>query len=102
VVRHAAGPWQHPNFVPVFDGRRPTEPATYAALTGDNFLGGEFAFQAAPGPIPGSGLLSYIALGLLGLGSMAWKGYAQPDFAERHHCGSSTKVAALSVESETI
>jgi hypothetical protein len=28
---------------------------------------------AAPGPIPGAGLLSYLALGLLGLGSMGWK-----------------------------
>ena len=27
----------------------------------------------APGPIPGAGLLSYIALGILGLGSMGWK-----------------------------
>jgi hypothetical protein len=27
----------------------------------------------APGPIPGAGLLSYIALALLGLGSAAWK-----------------------------
>jgi hypothetical protein len=26
-----------------------------------------------PGPIPGAGLLSYIALGLLGLGSIGWK-----------------------------
>jgi hypothetical protein len=29
--------------------------------------------SAAPGPIPGAGLLSYFALGLLGLGSMGWK-----------------------------
>jgi hypothetical protein len=29
--------------------------------------------NAAPGPIPGAGLLSYIALGLMGLGSMGWK-----------------------------
>jgi hypothetical protein len=28
---------------------------------------------AAPGPIPGAGLLSYIALGLIGLGSYGWK-----------------------------
>jgi hypothetical protein len=27
---------------------------------------------AAPGPIPGAGLLSYVALGLLGLGSAGW------------------------------
>jgi hypothetical protein len=27
----------------------------------------------APGPIPGAGLLSYIALGILGLGSIGWK-----------------------------
>jgi hypothetical protein len=27
----------------------------------------------APGPIPGAGFLSYIALGLLGLGSFGWK-----------------------------
>jgi hypothetical protein len=27
----------------------------------------------APGPIPGAGALSYVALGLLGLGSMGWK-----------------------------
>jgi hypothetical protein len=29
--------------------------------------------SAAPGPIPGAGLLSYIALGLLGVGSVGWK-----------------------------
>jgi hypothetical protein len=29
--------------------------------------------SATPGPIPGSGFLSYIALGLLGLGSLGWK-----------------------------
>jgi hypothetical protein len=29
--------------------------------------------SAAPGPIPGAGLLSYLALGLLGLGSYGWK-----------------------------
>jgi hypothetical protein len=29
--------------------------------------------NAAPGPIPGAGLLSYIALGLFGFGSMGWK-----------------------------
>jgi hypothetical protein len=27
----------------------------------------------APGPIPGAGLLSYLALGLMGLGSLGWK-----------------------------
>jgi hypothetical protein len=27
----------------------------------------------APGPIPGAGLLSYVAVGLLGLGSIGWK-----------------------------
>jgi hypothetical protein len=31
------------------------------------------AINPAPGPIPGAGLLSYIALGILGLGSMGWK-----------------------------
>lgn len=34
---------------------------------------GEGSLGAAPGPICGSGLLSYIALGLLGLGSYGWK-----------------------------
>jgi hypothetical protein len=29
--------------------------------------------QPATGPIPGAGLLSYIALGLLGVESAAWK-----------------------------
>jgi hypothetical protein len=29
--------------------------------------------SAAPGPIPGAGLLSYLTLGLLGLGSYGWK-----------------------------
>jgi hypothetical protein len=28
---------------------------------------------AAPGPIPGAGPLSYLALGILGVGSAAWK-----------------------------
>jgi hypothetical protein len=32
-----------------------------------------FNAVAAPGPIPGAGFLSYIALGLLSLGSMGWK-----------------------------
>jgi hypothetical protein len=32
---------------------------------------------AAPGPIPGAGLLSYLALGLLGLGSFGWKRFKQ-------------------------
>ncbi len=35
----------------------------------------EFNLVAAPGPIPGAGLLSYIALGVLGLGSAAWRRY---------------------------
>jgi len=34
---------------------------------------GSASLAAAPGPIPGTGLLSYIALGLLGLGSYGWK-----------------------------
>ena len=29
--------------------------------------------NAAPGPIPGAGLLSYIALGLFGVGSVGWR-----------------------------
>jgi hypothetical protein len=33
----------------------------------------ELVRLAVPGPIPGAGLLSYIALGLLGLGSYGWK-----------------------------
>jgi hypothetical protein len=33
---------------------------------------------AAPGPIPGAGLFSYVALGLIGLGSMGWKRFRQP------------------------
>jgi hypothetical protein len=33
---------------------------------------------AAPGPTPGAGLLSYIALGLLGLGSAGWKKWRHP------------------------
>jgi hypothetical protein len=32
-----------------------------------------FSTDAAPGPIPGAGLLSYLALGLFGLGSYGWK-----------------------------
>jgi hypothetical protein len=32
-----------------------------------------FELTPAPGPIPGAGLLSYITLGLLGLGSLGWK-----------------------------
>jgi hypothetical protein len=45
------------------------------ALSGVNAGNGEvvIALQAAPGPIPGAGLLSYIALGLLGVGSIGWK-----------------------------
>jgi hypothetical protein len=31
------------------------------------------AVQASPGPIPGAGFLSYVALGLLGVGSAGWK-----------------------------
>jgi hypothetical protein len=31
------------------------------------------SIQAAPGPIPGAGLLSYLPLGILGVGSMGWK-----------------------------
>jgi hypothetical protein len=34
---------------------------------------GGFVFNPAPGPIPGTGPLSYISLGLLGLGSVGWK-----------------------------
>jgi hypothetical protein len=31
------------------------------------------ATNAASGPIPGAGLLSYLALGAIGLGTAAWK-----------------------------
>ena len=33
----------------------------------------ELSVNAAPGPIPGAGLLSYLALGTFGLGSAGWK-----------------------------
>jgi hypothetical protein len=33
----------------------------------------QFGASPAPGPIPGAGLLSYLAVGLLGLGSVGWK-----------------------------
>jgi hypothetical protein len=40
----------------------------------DSVLGrGEIQVSAAPSPIPGAGFLSYITLGLLGLGSLGWK-----------------------------
>jgi uncharacterized membrane protein len=32
-----------------------------------------FLYDRAPGPIPGTGLLSYIAFGILGFGSIGWK-----------------------------
>jgi probable HAF family extracellular repeat protein len=32
-----------------------------------------FLYDPAPGLIPGAGLLSYIALGLLGIGSYGWR-----------------------------
>jgi hypothetical protein len=39
----------------------------------DSILGrGEIQVSAAPGPIPGVGLPSYLTIGLLGLGSMGW------------------------------
>jgi hypothetical protein len=47
-----------------------TTPGTWSCLT-DN--GGECGLSPAPGPIPGAGFLSYVALGLLGLGSAGWK-----------------------------
>jgi hypothetical protein len=33
---------------------------------------------ASPGPIPGAGLLSYIALGAIGLGCAGWKKLRKP------------------------
>jgi hypothetical protein len=53
--------------------------------SGDSFIGGvgvggsdsgdpgTWTLAAAPGPIPGAGLLSCLALGLFGLGSTGWK-----------------------------
>jgi hypothetical protein len=29
--------------------------------------------RPAPGPIPGAGMLSYVAIGLVGLGTAGWK-----------------------------
>jgi hypothetical protein len=47
-------------------------------VNGGGAVGGPFTYHdvnAAPGPIPGAGLLSYVALGFLGLGSEGWKRY---------------------------
>jgi hypothetical protein len=41
--------------------------------TDGSLYSGVFSVDAAPGPIPGAGLLSYITLSLLGLGSVGWK-----------------------------
>jgi hypothetical protein len=45
-------------------------PGTWSCLTAN---GAACGLSPAPGPIPGAGLLSYIAIGLLGLGSLGWK-----------------------------
>jgi hypothetical protein len=44
-----------------------------ALAAGRQYLEVNFTVSAAPGPIPGAGMLSYIAIGLLGLGSIGWK-----------------------------
>jgi hypothetical protein len=47
---------------------------SFFAASTDSILGrGDISVSAAPGPIPGAGLLSYVAIGLLGLGSIGWK-----------------------------
>jgi hypothetical protein len=43
---------------------------SFSATNTNGFYSASFSYVAAPGPIPGAGLLSYLALGLLGLGSM--------------------------------
>jgi hypothetical protein len=48
--------------------------ATQTVLdTGTTAFSASFTYAAAPGPIPGAGLLSYLALGIIGLGSMGLK-----------------------------
>jgi len=45
--------------------------------TDSNGVQYSFLYDPAPGPIPGAGLLSYLALGLLGLSSVGWKRFRQ-------------------------
>jgi hypothetical protein len=51
----------------------PTATNSVQNLGGIGEGGVTFTLAAAPNPIPGAGLLSYLALGLLGLGSLGWK-----------------------------
>jgi hypothetical protein len=49
--------------------------------------------QPAPGPIPGAGLLSYIALGLLGIGRMGGTGCGRPPVDQPHDCSARLNYA---------
>jgi hypothetical protein len=57
--------------MPGFDDALPPRVPRLVQVYDDTFTAVDIT--AAPGPPPGSGLLSYIALAMLGLGSAAWK-----------------------------
>jgi hypothetical protein len=61
-----------------FTGNAGTNTLTFSFRDDPDFLGlTQIEVSAAPGPIPGAGLLSYLALGLLGVGSAGWKKLAR-------------------------